>query len=271
MKQSWFAGIVLAGVTVAGLALSGPFVGAASAADIAQEPAPVVASSTNDWRFQATIYGWLTGMNGDVGVRGLGPARVNLTASDVLSDLDGALMASLAAENDQFLFISDFIFARVSDDGTIRNGALGFDYTQNQAIVQGLAGYKLPLGIPNLTLSPTVGFRYMYLDADLGITPAGSPITLSDGGNKQWIDPTVGLYGHYDITDKWFINALGDIGGFGVGSDLTWQAFGAVGYNWTKTLSTSIGYRAIYEDYEDGGFVYNMTQQGVFAGLGIHF
>ena len=159
----------------------------------------------------------------------------------------------------------------MSDDGTIRSSAYGFDYTQNQAIVQGLAGYKLPLGIPNLTLSPTVGFRYMYLDAKLGITPTGVPVTLSDGGSAQWIDPTVGLYGHYDITDKRFINALGDVGGFGVGSDLTWQAFGALGYNWTKTLSTSIGYRAIYEDYQDGGFVYDVTQQGVFAGLGIHF
>lgn len=37
-------------------------------------------------------------------------------------------MASLAAENDQWLFISDFIFARVSDNGSFRNGALGFDF-----------------------------------------------------------------------------------------------------------------------------------------------
>jgi len=271
MKPSWFAGVAWGGIVLAATALAAIVPQTASAADIAQEPAPVVAPSTNDWRFQATIYGWLTGLNGDVGVRGIGPAHVDLSASDVLSDFDGGLMASLAAENDQLLFISDFIFARVSDSGTIRNGAYGFDFTQNQAIVQGLAGYKLPLGIPNLTLSPTVGFRYMYLDAKLGITPTGVPVTLSDGGSEQWIDPTVGLYGHYDITDKWFINALGDVGGFGVGSDLTWQAFGAVGYNWTKTLSTSLGYRAIYEDYENGGFVYNVTQQGVFAGLGIHF
>ena len=247
-------------------------VGGAHAADlgevVAPEPAP---AATNDWSFQATFYGWLTGLNGDVGARGLGPASIDISPSDVLSDLDGALMASLAAENDQVLLLSDFIWARVSDSGTDGRRNFSFDYTQNQVVIQGLAGYKLPLNVSGLTVAPTVGFRYMYLDADLGITPANIPTTFGDGGSQQWIDPTVGVYTHYDFNEKWFLTALGDIGGFGVGSDLTWQAFGAVGYNWSKTISTSIGYRVIYEDYQDGGFVYDVTQQGVFAGLGIHF
>lgn len=252
--------------------LSGLLAGSAAAADLGEVVTPVEpVPAQNDWRFQATFYGWLTGLDGDVGVRGLGPAYVKQTASDVLSNLDGALMASFAAQNDNWLLLSDFIWAKVSDSGTFGAAGNGYDFNQNQVIIQGLAGYKLPLNIPKLELSPTIGFRYMYLDASLDVTPAGTPLTFSDGGTQQWIDPTVGLYGHYDITDKWFVNALGDIGGFGVGSKLTWQAFGAVGYNWTKTFSTSIGYRAIYEDYENGGFVYDMTQQGVFAGLGIHF
>lgn len=257
---------------IIGLALLALFGSEAVAADLSQQPADIApAPVTNDWRFQATFYGWLTGLNGDVGVLGVGPASVNISASNVLLNFDGALMASLAAQNDQWIFLSDFIFAKISDSGTFGKGKYGYDFSQNQAIIQGLAGYKLPLGIENLSLSPTVGFRYMYLDADLGVTPTALPITVSGSGSVQWIDPTVGFYGHYDFNDKWFINALGDVGGFGVGSDLTWQAFGAVGYNWTKTISTSIGYRAIYENYEKGGFVYDVTQQGVFAGLGIHF
>lgn len=251
--------------------------GRAEAADLSEAAAaPVPVPVANDWRFQATFYGWMTGINGDVGARGLGPVHIDVSAKDALEDLDGALMASFAAQNDQLLFLGDFIWNRITSDGSVNFGLndkrnFGWDYSQTQYIIQGIAGYKLPIGDPKLTIAPTIGFRYMYLNADINITPEAVPVTLSDGGNVQWIDPTVGVFTHYDFNDKWFVTALGDIGGFGIGSDLTWQAFGAVGYNWSKTISTSLGYRAIYEDYEHGGFVYNTTQQGVFAGLGIHF
>lgn len=258
-------------LTIAWLGLVLASAAPAAAADIAPVPPETVAPAANDWRFQLTLYGWLSGVDGDIGVRGLGPVKVDIPVSQVLSDLDGALMASFAAQNDDWLIMTDLILAKISSDGGIRDTLLGYDFSQTQITAQGLVGYKLPLGIPRLELSPTVGFRYQNVSADLGVGPVLLPISVSDGGTQQWIDPTVGLYAHYEINDRWFVNALGDVGGFGVGSKLTWQAFGAIGYNWTKTISTSLGYRAIYEDYENGGFVYDVTQQGVFAGLGIHF
>ncbi|MCX5494539.1 hypothetical protein OSH11_07490 [Kaistia dalseonensis] len=244
----------------------------AMAADLSVEPAPVAPTPVvNDWRFQATLYGWATGINGDVGVRGLGPVDVNVSASEAISDLHGAFMGSFGGNNDNWMFLTDFVWARVSDSGQVGNKPLNYEYTQNQAIVQGIVGYRLPINVDKLTVNGTLGFRYMYLDGDLGLGIVGLPNSASASGSEQWIDPTVGLNVRYDFNDKWFVNALGDIGGFGVGSDLTWQAFGAVGYNWSKTISTSLGYRAIYEDYSDGGFVYKTTQQGVMAGIGIHF
>ncbi len=76
---------------------------------------------------------------------------------------------------------------------------------------------------------------------------------------------------HYDINDRWFVNALADVGGFNVGSKITAQGFGSVGYRWTQNISTAIGYRAIYTDYEDNGFTYQITQHGLFSSLGISF
>ncbi|MCX5514335.1 hypothetical protein C3941_14775 [Kaistia algarum] len=257
--------LIVAGSLAAGL-LCGP----AFAADIAEVPAaPMESAPTNDWRFQATIYGWLSGVNGDVGAKGLGPFGIDVTPIDAIQNLDGAVMASFAAQNDQWLILTDFMWTQISTDKTI--GTTGINYSQDQITVQGALGYTLPINIERLKVSATVGFRYQNLSADLSAGPVYSSVWKSASGSEQWIDPTVGVYAHYDFNDKWFINALGDVGGFGVGSNLTWQAFGALGYNWTKTISTSIGYRAIYEDYENGGFVYNTTQQGVFAGLGIHF
>lgn len=256
---------------VAGLLAAVALCGPALAADLVETPAPVAqpVPAANDWRFQATIYGWASGVNGDVGAKGLGPFGIDVTPREAIETLDGALMASLGAENGEWMVLTDFMWTQISTNETV--GPLAVDYSQDQITVQGILGYTLPLHIEGLRLNATVGFRYQNLSADLSAGPTFLPVSANASGREQWIDPTVGVYAHYDFNDKWFINALGDVGGFGVGSNLTWQAFGALGYNWTKTISTSIGYRAIYEDYENGGFVYNTTQQGVFAGLGIHF
>lgn len=242
----------------------------AMAADLGPIEAPV-APVVSDWRFGATFYGWASGISGDVGVLGLGPAPVDVKPDEALRDLKGALMASFGAVSQDWMLLGDVMWARLGDNGRIGDSILGYDATLNQVMVQGLVGYRLPIKLDRLDLRGTVGFRYVYLDADVSIGPVFSPLGVDVGGQEQWIDPTVGLYAKYDFTDRWFATLIGDVGGFDVGSKLTWQAYGAIGYNWTKTISTVIGYRAIYEDYEHGGFVYDTTQQGVLVGLGIHW
>lgn len=250
------------------------FAGEASAADLTTPVEPVVApveTKSPDWRFQATIYGWLSGVDGNVGIAGLGPVDIDVTPGDAIQKLKGALMASFGGDNGDWMFLTDFMATRIGDDSQIGQTRFNYDYTQTQITVQGILGYILPINVPNLSLAATAGFRYQNLNGDLAIGTDRFPNLREASGTVQWIDPTVGLSAHYDFNDRWFVNLIGDVGGFGVGSNFTWQAFGALGYNWTKTISTSIGYRAIYEDYESGGFVYDTTQQGVFAGLGIHF
>ena len=40
-----------------------------------------------------------------------------------------------------------------------------------------------------------------------------------------------------------------------------------VGYQWTKSIGTTIGYRMFDVDYEKGGFLYDVRQQGWQLGL----
>ena len=247
----------------------------AMAADLGPVEAPTApvaaAAPASDWRFQATMYGWLSGLSGDVGVKGIGPVGIDVSPGKAIQSLQGAAMASIGAYNQDWLLLGDFMWFKIGANGGVGDTQFAYDYTQNQITVQGLAGYRLPINVPNLDLRGTVGFRYQYLHADLNLGSVILPVGIERTGDVQWIDPTVGLYAKYDFNDRWFMTLIGDVGGFGVGSNFTWQGFGAVGYNWTKTISTSIGYRAIYEDYQSGGFVYNTTQQGAFVGLGIHW
>jgi hypothetical protein len=45
-----------------------------------------------------------------------------------------------------------------------------------------------------------------------------------------------------------------DIGGFGVSSDLVWQAFLGFGYRITENASLAVGYRGLGVDYSSGEY-----------------
>ena len=67
--------------------------------------------------------------------------------------------------------------------------------------------------------------RYNRLTPQLKAIPGLIPVTISRGRVEDWADPIVGLSAHWRITDRWFLNALADVGGFGVGSQFTAQGF----------------------------------------------
>lgn len=69
------------------------------------------------------------------------------------------------------------------------------------------------------------------------------------------------------------LSLRGDIGGFGVGSDLAWQVHGKAGYRFSELFGLDLAYRVISMDYEKGdpGFVYDMRIFGPELGLVFHF
>lgn len=262
---------VLAGLFASVVALCG-----ASAADLptakGEPAAPVAPAPPDAWRYQFTLYGWATALNGKIGVRDLPPANVNLSFADMLKNLDGALMGAFTAQNDTWMVLGDLVASKLSADKTFRDGQGDtLKLEQSMVIASGYLGYRLPVGTPSLDIRALAGLRYTSLDATATFYPRLLPISVERSGDESWVDPLVGVSVHYDITDRWFINAVGDVGGFNVGSRLSAQGFVAVGYKWTQNISTSIGYRALYMDYRNNGFVYDATMHGVFVGLGIHF
>ena len=69
----------------------------------------------------------------------------------------------------------------------------------------------------------------------------------------DWWDPFIGLRGRLNLGEAWYLTAKGDVGGFGVGSDFTWQAEAALGCQITGYIFAEAGYRALGTDYEGDG------------------
>ncbi len=81
-------------------------------------------------------------------------------------------------------------------------------------------------------------------------------------------------YSH-KIADKWSLSLYGDIGGFGVSSDFTWQGFGLIDFQPWKNVAFIAGYRAIGTDYETGSgtdkFTFDTTVHGPIIGVDIRW
>jgi len=74
---------------------------------------------------------------------------------------------------------------------------------------------------------------------------------------------------------KFIYQFRADIGGFGLGSDLTWQIQAYAGYRFSKLFQITAGYRIMSIDYEKGSgqdrFLYDMNTFGPVLRLGFNF
>ncbi len=87
----------------------------------------------------------------------------------------------------------------------------------------------------------------------------------------DWWDPYIGLRGRFNLNDKFYLTAKGDIGGFGVGSDLTWTAEAALGCQITRSIFAEVGYRALGVDLDKDGLIMDTVTHGPQVTLGITF
>ena len=70
---------------------------------------------------------------------------------------------------------------------------------------------------------------------------------------------------------QWTLIGYADIGGFGVGSDFTWQTLVGVNYEFSKTFAGKFGYRYSASTTTRTDFVYDMANSGLYLGVGIRF
>jgi len=52
------------------------------------------------------------------------------------------------------------------------------------------------------------------------------------------------------LSEKWWFGFRGDIGGFGVGSEFSWQAYADIGFRISHVVSVLAGYRVLDMDYQ---------------------
>jgi hypothetical protein len=251
----------------------------AVAADLpTKKPAPeeiVAPALPSTWHYEITGYGWGTDLAGQAGVGPFPTSPFFINFLKILEHFQGGLMTSFVARNDNFIAGIDVILSRIGGGTNFRDptSALFGDHgnlTLTQGIFTAFGGLRIPVGPPNLQLYGTAGVRYFYSRTalDLSFPVSGFP-SAGFAITKNWADPVAGLAAHYAINDKYFINFLADMGG--LSNSATGQVLGSVGYNWTPSFSTTLGYRVLYTYFRDESgplhdYRYQSWMYGPFAG-----
>ena len=224
-------------------------------------------AATPQWKNTVELYLMGPSLDGSVGL-GSVDSDGSRDAGAIFDALDGALLGSYIGEADRWGILADLAYMDLKVDGTGPLGALNYELNVQQTIF-GLVGmFRL-----TETLQLTFGGRYVDLTNRLSL--AGPQHEFRAEVSESWFDPTVGLRYVAPLGEKWVFNGSADIGGFGVGSDLTWFLGANIAYRMTARTQFYAGFRYVDFDYEDGSgpdrFKFDVAQYGPLAGFRFEF
>jgi hypothetical protein len=264
------------------------------------------------WTFTITAYGWLPWVSGEMAVKGRS-FDVASTPDKMIDALDWsglpAWMSYAEARNGKLSLYNDIVYSQMVAAGSFARtapggpaalrlgGSVEADY--QQAVIEIGAAYEVWANGSATTSRATAldllaGARYWHqkssFSADLGATLALPGVVIDDleisgsrviakSGSVNWIDPVIGARLRHQIAPGQRLMLRGDMGGFGAGSNFSWQAIAV--FEWQMLQRTSylldayLGYRALYVNYEQGGgntkYQYDMLQHGPVLGLTMRF
>jgi len=237
----------------------------------------------SDWEVKATPYMWALGTNGSLTARNetVGTDTTIIDAITKSASFPIAFMGRIDVQRGKWSAYGDFAFAQLrfadsilklrSPTADILIALTGNGHLrQTLGIGEAGVGYELA-SFRQSTAAPDAytafdayaGARYGYMGASLNLTSlgvAGSQL-LGEGdvaflqrnvtARIWWLDPVVGVRMRHVSGDGDRFEMRGDVGGFGVGSNFSWQTYGGWSHDFAfqgAKFAWLIGYRALSVD-----------------------
>jgi len=236
---------------------------------------PVIGQKKEDndkeWNFTVAPYIILPNMNGDIGMGGI-EVDVSANPGDIFSNLDFGAMLYFEASTDKFAFTFDLLYMDLGKDGTtpILERDVRVDVDQLAITISGL--YRIA---PWAEIG--IGGRINSLGSQFKIAPGeivlpGQKLSM----DETWLDPLIVTRAMTRFNNSnWRLGLLASVGGFGLGSDFTWEVNPFGGYQFSDLFEISAAYRWLGMNYETGSgsnrFLYDMVISGPQLGLLFHF
>lgn len=239
-------------------------------------------AAKSGWEFDVVPYFWMAGLGGEVKARGR-EADMSAGFSDIWDNLEFGAQVHMEARKGKWSIFSDVTYLDISNGKeVIRRQALGpvegkVDITEWLVELGGVyqaAKWSFDKG-SSVALDVLGGGRYWNVKSELTLSHPDLNTSRSASSTKEWVDPFVGARVGIDLGRNFLLALRGDIGGFGVGTDFTWNASVVLGYQITRLLSAWIGYRALGLNADTGSgddkIEYDIVMHGPMIGMGFSF
>ena len=215
----------------------------------AQTPSAQSAASSG-WQIDLTGYLWMSGVDLNVtGPRGRN-ASASYSFSEIVDHLHGIpFMDAAEIRNGRFSLIGDIIYLPVGGSTPIRNPVFsGASLNLDVTIGTVLGSYRL-IEEPSGSLDIGGGVR-TYGVSTLTSLHAG---VLPGRAISTWAstaDPVIMMRGAVGLGSGFGVLAYADVGGFGLGTKVSWQVIGGLSYEFSKSISLKLGYRYLHVEME---------------------
>jgi len=228
----------------------------------------------NKWTFLVEPYIMLPSLNGVAGLGTLPDANVDASASDIFNHLQFGAMLFVEAHHGKWSIGSDILYMHLNQDVTPDNTLINsgtVDMKQLGWEISGLYAF-----LPWLDAGAGARLNNIEGAADLNVNtfPPGTTVQMSKDLTETWVDPIIIVRLKNSESSKLITQLRADVGGFGIGSTLAWQVQANVGYRFSKLFTTTMGYRYLSVDYENGSgeerFLYDIDSFGPVVRFGFN-
>ena len=183
-------------------------VGAGSLELAPKETAPPTITQSEPWQFTIAAPGWMAGMDGTIGVRGVN-ADIDIGFDQILQHLDMIFAARAEARKGPFGIYGEFIYIGLSDGAQI-NGLINNIHEQvDMTLVDGALSWRL-VNQPRWSLDLAAGTHYTNVYEKLELH--SDPMAIQHASEQFVNDIAEDLRDrlNHDISKGEFIDALKD-------------------------------------------------------------
>ena len=222
------------------------------------------------WEIMVVPYLWASGMRADISTPQGEGVDIDLSFIEILSDIKFTFMGALQARRGRFVTVHDLIFLSMEskEDGDIGPGLVEAEVDMRVITTTHLVGYRVVDRGP-MFLDLMAGARIPSIKADLNLS--GPLQTVERDSSATKVGPVIASRFRMPFGEKWGVELYGDLGGFGVTSDLSWQLLGTIQYEISDRWLLGGGWRHFSAEQSNNGFKIDLTMSGPFLAFGYRF
>ncbi len=229
--------------------------------DVAVKADPLIENSEvpSEWSFSLRPYFFLSGISGSVTVDPL-TFPINSSFAKIVQRVELGGFLSFTAEKNCWGVNADFQYINLyGESSLLRDTSMD---------LKNVIGEVDLLYRPEVapTLRFLVGVRVYSVIQNVTLLGVAVP-----EANTTVVDPVLGAYGSWMLHDRWHFELRGDIGGFGVSSEFTYQMMALFRWGINDTLSLPFGYRVLGYQIRKDDIWMNTRMSGAVLGLDIRF